>query len=80
LSEIEPKDYIYVSEKHGIARIKKEILKEIGTYKIPYVIDANTVLLYDPTKSAEEILKSIDVLKGDILVRIRKAEEDKKYE
>ena len=48
------------------------IHRETGTkagVKIPFVINARAVLLYDPSLTVAEILDSIDVLRQDIKLR-----------
>ena len=74
-SEIEPQGYISVSEKHRTARIKDEIIREIKTFKIPFIANAKTVLLFNPATSPENILESLDILRRDIKLRIKKREE-----
>ena len=59
--------------KAGKAHIHKVIIEECGGgHKIPYVINASTVLLYDPNLSQEALLDSIDVLKRDVKLRKRR--------
>ena len=60
------------ANKAGKAHIHKVILKECGGNAIPYVINASTVLLYNPSLSLEELLASIDVLKQDVKLRLAK--------
>ena len=72
MDKIEPQGYIKVSEKHRVARIREEILKEVKTFKIPFVTDAKTVILWNPEASPEDVLKSLDILKKDLELRIRK--------
>ena len=71
-AEIEPQGYINVSEKHRTARIKAEIIREVKSFKIPFITNAKTVLLFDPSASSEDILISLDVLRRDLQLRIRK--------
>jgi len=57
------------SHIHGLIR------RETGTKpgdKIPYIINANAVLLYDPSLTVDELLASIDVLKRDVKLRQKK--------
>ena len=57
--------------KIGNAHLPKALREELGDpHEIPYVADAHTVLLYDPAKTPEEILKSLEVLAMDIRLRI----------
>jgi hypothetical protein len=51
------------------AHIHKVIIEECGGHNIPYVIDARSVLLYDPRMTTEELVASVDVLRDDILLR-----------
>lgn len=60
----------------GTTHIPKTLREELGNPKeIPYVADAHTVIMFDPSKTPEEILESLDVLRRDINLRI---EETKK--
>jgi len=59
------------SKSHIPELIRRETGTEPGD-KIPYVINARTVLLYDPTLNLRDILASIDVLKEDVKLRIQK--------
>ena len=70
--EIEPQGYINVSEKHRTARIKDEIIREVKSFKIPFVANAKTVLLFDPSASSEDVLVSLDILRRDLQLRIKK--------
>jgi hypothetical protein len=54
------------------AHIHKVIIDECGGHNIPYVINASTVLLYNPNLSLDELLASIDVLKRDVKLRLQK--------
>lgn len=45
--------------------------------KIPYIINARSVLLYDPKLSAQELIDSLNVLKQDILLRKEKESSKK---
>lgn len=58
--------------KAGKAHIHKVIVEECGGWKIPYVINASTVLLYNPELDLESLLASIEVLKGDVKLRVQK--------
>lgn len=62
------------ANKASKAHIHKVILEECGGHDIPYVINASTVLLYNPTLSLDSLLASIDVLKRDVVLRVRKEE------
>lgn len=76
---VEPHGYISVSKKHRIARIRDEIIREVKSLKIPYVVNAKTVLLFNPDATPEEILASLDVLRQDIKLRITEAVGDTKH-
>lgn len=62
------------ANKASKAHIHKIIIDECGGREIPYVINASTVLLYDPKLSLEELLASIEVLKDDIKLRVQRVE------
>jgi hypothetical protein len=47
------------------------IIEACGGCNIPYVINANAVLLYNPNLTLESLLASIDVLKRDVKLRIQ---------
>jgi len=54
------------ANKENKAHIHKVIIEECGGREIPYVMNASTVLLYNPNLSLEDLLASIDVLKRDV--------------
>lgn len=57
------------------SHIPELIRRETGTQpgeKIPFVINASTVLLYNPNLSLKELLASIDVLKSDVKLRVER--------
>jgi len=56
--------------KAGKAHIHKVIVEECGGHEIPYVINASTVLLYNPKLDLKSLLASIDVLKKEVKLRI----------
>jgi hypothetical protein len=60
------------ANKDSKAHIHKVIIEECGTHDIPYVMNASTVLLYNPTLSLDDLLASIDVLKRDVKLRLQK--------
>lgn len=60
------------ANKAGKAHIHKMIIEECGGHAIPYVINASTVLLYNPNLNLGELLESIDVLKRDVKLRVQK--------
>lgn len=61
------------ANKDSKAHIHKVIIEECGSHDIPYIINASTVLLYNPTLSLEALLASIDVLKSDVKLRVKKS-------
>lgn len=63
--------------KTGSTHLPKLIRKELGDVKeIPFVADAHTVILFNPEKTPEQILQSLDILKRDIQLRIEEKEEE----
>lgn len=60
------------ANKASKAHIHKVIIEECGGHDIPYVLNASTVLLYNPTLSLDSLLASIDVLRRDVVLRVRK--------
>lgn len=66
---------ILKANKAKKAHIHKIIIEECGGHDIPYVINARSVLLYDPELSVEELVASVNVLKDDIVLRRRVPEE-----
>lgn len=60
------------ANKDSKAHIHKVIIEECGSHDIPYVMNASTVLLYNPGLSLDELLASIDVLKRDVKLRLQK--------
>lgn len=67
-TKIRPISHIKIN-KAGKAHIHKVIREECSTNDIPYVINASTVLLYNPKLSLKELLASIDVLTRDVQLR-----------
>jgi len=63
------------ANKDGKAHIHKVIIEECGGNAIPYVINASTVLLYNPNLNLEDLLASIEVLKSDVKLRVKKDSE-----
>uniref|UniRef100_A0A6M3M0F5 Uncharacterized protein n=1 Tax=viral metagenome TaxID=1070528 RepID=A0A6M3M0F5_9ZZZZ len=57
------------------AHIHKIIIEECGGCDIPYIINARSVLLYDPRLTAEELIASINVLKDSITLRRQLSQE-----
>lgn len=58
--------------KAGKAHIHKVIIEECGGHEIPYVINASTVLLFNPELSLDSLLASINVLKEDVKLRMKR--------
>ena len=72
--KIKPVGYLKLTETSK-AHISKLILRETAVEpggKIPFVINASTVLLYNPRMSLEDLLASIDVLKQNVKLRLQK--------
>jgi len=67
--KIRPVSHIRVN-KAGKAHIHRVIREECATKDIPYVINASTVLLYNPNLRLKELLASLDVLRRDIRLRV----------
>lgn len=77
MERIKPVGYLKMT-KTAKTHISELIRRETGTKAgegIPFVINASTVLLYDPKLNLEEILASIDVLKQDVKLRRQKGPE-----
>jgi len=55
--------------KQGKAHIPTAIKRELGKDIIAYVPDAKTVLLFNPEESADNIIKSLDVIRQDLELR-----------
>lgn len=64
------------ANKDNKAHIHKVIIEECGGRNIPYVINASTVLFYNPKLTLESLLASIDVLKRDVQLRWKNPEEE----
>jgi len=63
----------------GNAHIPSIVRRELGhPREIPFVVTAHTVLLVDPRRSPEEIIKSLEVLKEDLKLRYGIVEEERK--
>jgi hypothetical protein len=72
--KIKPVGYIKTTKTckgHIPELIRREVNAAPGD-QIPFVINARTVLLYDPDLSLESLLASIDVLKRDVALRVQK--------
>ena len=71
--KIKPVGWIKTT-KDSKAHISELIRRETETQpgeKIPFVINASTVLLYNPKLSLESLLASIDVLREDVKLRMK---------
>jgi len=73
-TEIRPVGILRANKKSK-AHIHKVIIEECGGRDLPYIINASTVLLYNPKLNLEEVLASIDVLIRDIKLRVEKKED-----
>jgi len=74
LERIKPVGHLKTT-KGSKAHIPELIRRETGIEpggQIPYVINASTVLLYNPNLSLEQLLASIDVLRQDVQLRLQK--------
>ena len=79
MEKIKPVGYLKTT-KTSKAHIPELIRRETGVEsggEIPFVINASTVLLYNPNLSLEDLLNSIDVLKRDVKLRIQKEPVEK---
>jgi hypothetical protein len=75
---IKPVGYLKIT-KTCKTHIPKLIRRETGAMpgeEIPFIINASSVLLYDPRLSLKELLASIDVLKRDIRLRVQEISKD----
>jgi len=54
----------------GSAHIPKEIRESLESDSLPYVMDAHTVVLFNPNSSPEIVLKSLQNLIEDIKLRV----------
>jgi len=67
-----------VYDPRGYCYIPKIVRKEVGTEgkgRIPFLIDANCVLLVRKGSKVEQILKGLDILKEDLKLRCVKYQE-----
>jgi len=74
-SNIRPVGVIRANKAHK-AHIHRIIIEECGGHDIPYVINASTVLLYNPNLSLDSLLASIDVLKRDVKLRLQRGSKN----
>ena len=73
--KIRPKG-ILLPSKAGTTHLPKEIRDELGNQKkIAYVLDARTAILFNPDTPPEKVLKSLDILRQDIMMRIEKVDK-----
>lgn len=56
------------SKTHISELIRRETAVGPGG-RIPYIIDTRSVLLYDPRLTVQELVKSIEALKGHVVLR-----------
>jgi hypothetical protein len=72
---VRPIGYIKVTDPRGYAYLPKIIRKEVncrGKEKIPFYIDANIVLLIRKDADLKAILKGLEILKKDLILRAEK--------
>lgn len=62
------------SKTHISELIRRETAVGPGG-RIPFVINTRAVLLFDPKLTVEELVESIEALKGHVVLRRRVAEE-----
>lgn len=77
MEKIKPVGYLKTT-KTAKSHIPELIRRETSTQpgeKIPYVIDARAVLLYDPELTAKDLIASLEVMKDDILLRKEKQQK-----
>lgn len=77
--KIRPVGYLKITKgnkTHIPNLIRRETNSKPGS-KIPYVINARSVVLYDSNLSANELIDSLDVMKQDIKLRMLKQEPKK---
>lgn len=71
MERVRPVGYLKLtrtSKTHISELIRRETSVGPGG-KIPFVINASSVLLYDPKMSTKELVASLDVLRQDIMLR-----------
>ena len=74
--KIKPVGYIKTTRRaksHIPKLIMQETSVELGG-RIPYLIDAHAVLLFNPHISTKELIESLEVLKREVI--LRSSEED----
>lgn len=67
-----PVGYINIHDPRGYGFIPQMVRKELGIEgkgKIPFFINANTVLLVRKGATRDDILKGLDILKEDFKLR-----------
>ena len=72
LSDFRPSGEISIYDSRGYGYIPTILRKELnvqGTGKIPYFIGANCVLLIRKGARRKDVLKGIDLLKSDMILR-----------
>ena len=78
LKRIRPIGEIKIS-KTGKSHIPAIIRREIGgSDKIPFILNAHTVVLFRDDAKPEDILASLEIIRNDIMLRLerRKKEEN----
>jgi len=73
---IRPHDWLSPSER-GTTHLPDTLRREIGDPKmIPWIPDANLVVLYNPDITLEEIEMGLDIMKMDVRLRYKGKTED----
>jgi len=78
MTEIRPVGKVKIHDERGYAYLPKLLREEVGAKgkdEIPFFIDANCVLLVRKGAKLEEILEGLEVLKKDLLLRVKKEGE-----
>lgn len=72
-TRIKPHGAIKISKNQPKANIPSLIMKELSVAvddKIPYVVDAHTVLLFNPAVKPEKVLAGLEALTAHLRARI----------
>jgi len=73
-SDIRPVGYIKIVDDRGGAYLPKQLREEVGVGegekdKIPFFMNANSVLLIRKGATKEDVLEGLDILKRDLNLR-----------
>ncbi len=68
MAKIKPSGNITIT-KSGGANIPARIRNEIDAKSLNYVLDAKSAIVFSPEASADEVLKSIEILRQTIELR-----------